>query len=669
MNQDAFVFKNKLIMVMGLQRSGTSALTEALGQDPSLRVETEQPGGPVYDRYFLRPEPELRPYLWRIKQRVLLKPISEVQVRSVENVLREFDDYGVQLVWIFRDPVNVWSSAQVEFGLSDAHFDQWVELWNEGNRSVVEALRGPYADRIAIIRYEDLIESRGVFSALCRFLGIRDANNIFWRRDEKKGRRRLAAEIQQRIESGTAETFDILMARRIRPVEDRTRFGVLSEEFGDLSRKEGRLEVREPAAAALAVKPDRPGSCTVAIESSTPEPESIQWVLAPVRVRAGRTYTAAFWARANKEREISFCVGQAHEPWDSLGLYERASIGPEWSHHRAEFTASQDDEEARFYFDLGGDPADVAIADASLGVGANRLFRLALHGEGKARLQYDPAAPGSVRVGVLASPRENPSDVQLEIEHVTPSAGESFTLSFRARAEAPRSIGVAVGRRQEPWTSLGLSRGVEVGPVWKAFHFEFRPQAAEPGRVYFDLGQRTGAVEIADVFFSKTEIQPHWLVPRGGSAAELEYLDAPPGAFRIHLSPAEGAKAQDVQLHFGSMPIRRNRRYALSFKARADKVRRIDFGVLQTCFPFVGMGLYHKAEIGPEWRDYYYEFLGSADDEEARVVFSLAGSPVAVDLADIHLRPGPEEMTSEEIARLERILLALRSPVPPNDWY
>ena len=78
--------------------------------------------------------------------------------------------------------------------------------------------------------------------------------------------------------------------------------------------------------------------------------------------------------------------------------------------------------------------------------------------------------------------------------------GQYYTLTFRARADKPRKIGVAVGMSHEPWGNLGLSRSVDLTDRWRPVRMGFVATADDTNaRVSFTLGAVATAVELADV--------------------------------------------------------------------------------------------------------------------------------------------------------------------------
>jgi hypothetical protein len=198
-------------MVMGVQRSGTNALFRALSADPSLVAFNESESSPWYDKMFLRPESELREHFSSCAGPVLLKPISETKRRSVAAVLDEFEAYQPQVVWIFRDPVNCFYSHTARWSGFVGDPTGFAAHWCERNRLIVNAL-SEYSDQITIVQYGDLIRDPQVFDDLKRVLGVR--GRYRFRSDRSGGRKKIAADIQESIDSACAPMLRELQKSR-----------------------------------------------------------------------------------------------------------------------------------------------------------------------------------------------------------------------------------------------------------------------------------------------------------------------------------------------------------------------------------------------------------------------------------------------------------------------
>jgi hypothetical protein len=195
--------RKKIVMVMGVQRSGTTALFDALSHG-RITGFNETPGDYIYDNYYLRPEPELRALFDEVPGAVLLKPISETFRRSVREVFEEYAAYDLRIVWIYRDPVNATHSLQIlGFKGPVPTVPELAEEWNRRNQSVLDALPF-YPGRITIVRYEDLSDSPSMLAALGERLGIEALPNF--RGDSAGGRRNMAPEFQTLVDTVTRDT-------------------------------------------------------------------------------------------------------------------------------------------------------------------------------------------------------------------------------------------------------------------------------------------------------------------------------------------------------------------------------------------------------------------------------------------------------------------------------
>jgi len=89
--------------------------------------------------------------------------------------------------------------------------------------------------------------------------------------------------------------------------------------------------------------------------------------------------------------------------------------------------------------------------------------------------------------------------LQLKNLHLKLRGGQYYTLSFRARADRARRIGLSAGMAHDPWRLLGLSRDMRITTQWKAYRAGFVCSADEgDGRISFVLGADNAPVELAD---------------------------------------------------------------------------------------------------------------------------------------------------------------------------
>jgi hypothetical protein len=204
---------HELIMVMGVQRSGTSTLFNSLATDRTLSAFSEDIDSAFYSNFLLRPVKELAPLIERRGGRILLKPISETGIRSLADVAEEYRSYLLRFVWIYRDPVNVFDSMRRERWIAAEEIDRPAHIcgWRKRNEYALQFQR-QNPDQIAIVRYEDLCVDRKVFRQLTRWLNLKCTS--YFRKDSAEGRKCIPSAAQKNICAGTTETLSALDAAR-----------------------------------------------------------------------------------------------------------------------------------------------------------------------------------------------------------------------------------------------------------------------------------------------------------------------------------------------------------------------------------------------------------------------------------------------------------------------
>jgi hypothetical protein len=81
------------------------------------------------------------------------------------------------------------------------------------------------------------------------------------------------------------------------------------------------------------------------------------------------------------------------------------------------------------------------------------------------------------------------------------TAGTTYALRFRARADRERQLSLGAQKDKAPWNSYGLSRQVTLGPAWRDYEVTFTASASAPAdaRIQFHVGATTGTVWLDDV--------------------------------------------------------------------------------------------------------------------------------------------------------------------------
>lgn len=124
-----------------------------------------------------------------------------------------------------------------------------------------------------------------------------------------------------------------------------------------------------------------------------------------------------------------------------------------------------------------------------------------------------------------------------------------------------------------------------------------------------------------------------------GSLARLIPPQGPAGdQIRVEIDRAEVPTPWHIQVSYSGLRVRGGVRYIVAFRARADRRRRISYGVSQAHAPWNHLGWYHDLEVGSAWRDYVEAFTATETDDQARVIFDLGAGVDAVEIAAVELR-------------------------------
>jgi hypothetical protein len=178
----------KIIMIVGHQSSGTTAMFDCMAVDKGFATIQEEDDNDLYLHWNLRPEAVIRGVLCGLGKPLLTKPVNETSRRSLGEIFREYRDYDVQMVCMYRDPVATYFSGilqiirraiRADVAVSDGwlsvdfrHPVKWCRMWSRRYKERVFPALSEYGNRITVVRYEDLIADGAVFEGVCRRVGI-----------------------------------------------------------------------------------------------------------------------------------------------------------------------------------------------------------------------------------------------------------------------------------------------------------------------------------------------------------------------------------------------------------------------------------------------------------------------------------------------------------------
>lgn len=384
------------------------------------------------------------------------------------------------------------------------------------------------------------------------------------------------------------------------------------------------------------------GGIRVAVFAVDGDPWHARLVLAPVALPNKGAFRVSIRARASFPRAALVGVGEHHSPWQNLGLMEPIQLSTEWRTYLCDFVARAADDDGCLFFCLGEDAIALELADVAVAPIPTHSAWLWRRAEGAlaqrlaptegAIENHDTAAVEIVAPGTAAG------DLKLARPIGAMAAGTDYRLSFRARAEQPRLLAIAVAQPSAPWQNLGVSETVLLTTVWQTFLFDFRARGTEPDAVAeFLLGGSSHAARFADVSFAPCPPAGPWRLDRhDGCRAQLTLPGAEAETVRATLLDP-GQAEWWVTLSRPVAPLRGGTSYQARFRARADHARTVIVGVGQAVAPWENLGLHRAVPLGPEWSEVALPLVALRDEAHPRLYFWLGGSVVPVELSTVEL--------------------------------
>jgi hypothetical protein len=63
----------------------------------------------------------------------------------------------------------------------------------------------------------------------------------------------------------------------------------------------------------------------------------------------------------------------------------------------------------------------------------------------------------------------------------------------------------------------------------------------------------------------------------------------------------------------------------------------VELGFARNHDPWTGLGLYKNLDLNPGWQSFEEEFVATADDDNAQILFNLGGNAISAEFADVKL--------------------------------
>ena len=272
--------------------------------------------------------------------------------------------------------------------------------------------------------------------------------------------------------------------------------------------------------------------------------------------------------------------------------------------------------------------------------------------------------------------------------HLVPE--QSYLVSFKARAAAPRSINVKILQTHEPWTNY-FAETVALGEEWQTFEFYYTHGRTSDEVVTFgfELGKSLATtiffrdvvvkpvdkseipvkekeavdeLEAIDYFFEEEE--PAELVSNGdfslGIANDQASLPFEWWIWQASTYNISGAKVaehgvkegvaylvlEDVgveswHIQFNQwIRIRQGGSYKISVMAKADSSRPIFFKLVQTGAPY-GLYIEQTLNLTEEWQTFEFDYLHPEDGDPIVTLSIELGKefPTTIYLDNVSIRP------------------------------
>ncbi|HEY3329774.1 MAG TPA: carbohydrate binding domain-containing protein [Capsulimonadaceae bacterium] len=203
--------------------------------------------------------------------------------------------------------------------------------------------------------------------------------------------------------------------------------------------------------------------------------------------------------------------------------------------------------------------------------------------------------------------------------------GETYTVKFRAKADAERPILVIAQAMSGDYHAVGLVQNAPLTTEWKTYSYTFKAVNVPVDGVHLAVqaGQATGTVWVADLS----------VAPVSGSVI----IPAPTSALQI----TNKAVTDDWKVNIASkpQPLVDGHTYRLSYWVKSDKPGRVNAPVQ------IMVDDYHtvakvdfRGQSGPMWRKHSVTFTASGvKPDKTSVVVCVGNIPGAVYIGDVDL--------------------------------
>jgi hypothetical protein len=202
--------------------------------------------------------------------------------------------------------------------------------------------------------------------------------------------------------------------------------------------------------------------------------------------------------------------------------------------------------------------------------------------------------------------------------------GQSYILTFRAKADVARTVSVSGNINGPDWHGIGLYQAIDLTTEWKPFTVTFTAtKIADTNNVMFNIGQQNGTVWVADVKLT---------------LATPPTPPAPVAASKVQIA-AVTKNNWEVQIITKPVPFVNGKNYTITFEAKTDKARTAYCGARINQPDWHAIGDYNATfNIGSDWHAYSFSFTAKNTVADSNVVgLDLGESTGTVWIADFNI--------------------------------
>jgi hypothetical protein len=238
---------------------------------------------------------------------------------------------------------------------------------------------------------------------------------------------------------------------------------------------------------------------------------------------------------------------------------------------------------------------------------------------------------------------KEPRSCQVGTPSFSLQAGHQYVATFTASCDQRRRLPTSLVAWGNPFDLQSEERFFEVEPTPKRHRLMFLArQGLDQGSLQFHLGESTAVVRMENL-----QVEDFGPQPRGGvvtrNAREgtiIQFLEGIGEPMRVDVGQETAPDIWGDALSMLSSEVKEGTYYTISFRARADRVRRVNVSLTQDTPPQVAVGLTKEMIITRSWSR--YSLSGSATKTvSASITFFHGGDPTDFELADLEIKALP----------------------------